>query len=841
MAVSTTDTYSGPYAANGVTVEFPFTFKAISPDDVAVIFRSSAGVETPDDEGNFSVELSATGGKVIYLVPPAASVGDVFIVSEPSFLQSVQFSSGQPFLPAVVNEVNDRDVVRALYLKGILNRTPQVPLGGGVEGQFAIVLPDRSWGFASGTGSDPAFRSDAASPAPDKGATLIAYGSRTTRAKLDEIPSVRDKGATQDDGTTPQQSYFSDAAQAAQARITTTPAFAAMPQAPTGEVFVPDGLYHLTADIDTGGKNITWFCADGARFTSGSAAYLLGKVVRNGRRSSGAPFGYLDSACGDSVMVGGGSFDNSPLVSGFTNPNQISTYETIDIVGRYSDATSLPLTHQSAATFTATACVLASAAPIKKLRVGMVIQTTHSPWYRGQITGWSSDGLTITVANGWYQQGSTAATTPSNSGSPQALINPFHKVWAKNSNAFLLASGYGYQAAGHEIGVWNDKVTPATAEDEAGQTWGNDVVNLGPRRCAIGHMTRGDFWEGFRAAGTQIGYNAAAFARYGYATPAVGYNYDGNGVAFRQRTASGAIQATISNGALELGDVTTPSTPYIDFRSSGGAGLDHDARIIVSGGGGTVGNGGVQIIAAEVATNLLKPSVDNVYTLGASGYRWSVVWAATGTISTSDPRLKRFIDDADMWAAAKRAVLSLDIKPYQWLDAIAEKGDDARIHIGVNAQQVLDAFAAEGLDAHRFGLFCEDPEIETVEVITQVEVPATEWVEEEQTVQERVGDGIVLRKRTVSVEKPKTLRLPVLHDDGSPVQRPRYGPPLFPELPDARPMLIGFEDVYADVPVMTTKDVVTYLEQPTGLTRLGIRYEQMAMLMIAAMRATVAA
>ena len=287
--------------------------------------------------------------------------------------------------------------------------------------------------------------------------------------------------------------------------------------------------------------------------------------------------------------------------------------------------------------------------------------------------------------------------------------------------------------------------------------------------------------------------------------------------------------------------MTTPSTPYIDFRSSGGAGLDHDARIIVSGGGGTVGNGGVQIIAAEVATNLLKPSVDNVYTLGASGYRWSVVWAATGTISTSDPRLKRFIDDADMWAAAKRAVLSLDIKPYQWLDAIAEKGDDARIHIGVNAQQVLDAFAAEGLDAHRFGLFCEDPEIETVEVITQVEVPATEWVEEEQTVQERVGDGIVLRKRTVSVEKPKTLRLPVLHDDGSPVQRPRYGPPLFPELPDARPMLIGFEDVYADVPVMTTKDVVTYLEQPTGLTRLGIRYEQMAMLMIAAMRATVAA
>ena len=831
MAVVNETGFSGPLYANGVTTVFPFDFTAASADEIEVTVDGIA-----IGAGKYVVTLAGdfTGSVTI---SPALAAGEIYIYSVPNFKQEAVFQRFGPFYPDQTNAPFDRAAIRDIWLKRQLSSAS--------ASVAALTDALEVKGVTPST-----FRSDAASTAPNKGAALIgALGfnaaASTVQDQLDKViaktVSVRDYGATQDDGTTPQQSYFSDAAQAAQARITTTPAFAAMPQAPTGEVFVPDGLYHLTADIDTGGKNITWFCADGARFTSGSAAYLLGKVVRNGRRSSGAPFGYLDSACGDSVMVGGGSFDNSPLVSGFTNPNQISTYETIDIVGRYSDATSLPLTHQSAATFTATACVLASAAPIKKLRVGMVIQTTHSPWYRGQITGWSSDGLTITVANGWYQQGSTAAATPSNSGSPQALINPFHKVWAKNSNAFLPASGYGYQAAGHEIGVWNDKVTPATAEDEAGQTWGNDVVNLGPRRCAIGHMTRGDFWEGFRAAGTQIGYNAAAFARYGYATPAVGYNYDGNGVAFRQRTASGAIQATISNGALELGDVTTPSTPYIDFRSSGGAGLDHDARIIVSGGGGTVGNGGVQIIAAEVATNLLKPSVDNVYTLGASGYRWSVVWAATGTISTSDPRLKRFIDDADMWAAAKRAVLSLDIKPYQWLDAIAEKGDDARIHIGVNAQQVLDAFAAEGLDAHRFGLFCEDPEIETVEVITQVEVPATEWVEEEQTVQERVGDGIVLRKRTVSVEKPKTLRLPVLHDDGSPVQRPRYGPPLFPELPDARPMLIGFEDVYADVPVMTTKDVVTYLEQPTGLTRLGIRYEQMAMLMIAAMRATVAA
>lgn len=53
---------------------------------------------------------------------------------------------------------------------------------------------------------------------------------------------------------------------------------------------------------------------------------------------------------------------------------------------------------------------------------------------------------------------------------------------------------------------------------------------------------------------------------------------------------------------------------------------------------------------------------------------------------------------------------------YQFNDAIAEKGaDGARLHSGLVAQQVCDAFAAQGLDAHRYGLFCEDDEFETVD------------------------------------------------------------------------------------------------------------------------------
>lgn len=170
MAVSTTDTYSGPYEANGVTVAFPFTFKAVSADDVAVFIRDVAGSDQLVEPSAYNVTLSDQGGSAIFETAPTA--GDVYVVSEPSFLQSVIFASGQAFLPGVVNEVNDRDVVRALYLKREIDRAPRTPIGGGENGRFPVVLPDGSWGFSDGTGADSGLRTDLAAPT---GAQLSAY------------------------------------------------------------------------------------------------------------------------------------------------------------------------------------------------------------------------------------------------------------------------------------------------------------------------------------------------------------------------------------------------------------------------------------------------------------------------------------------------------------------------------------------------------------------------------------------------------------------------------------------------------------------------------------------
>ena len=48
------------------------------------------------------------------------------------------------------------------------------------------------------------------------------------------------------------------------------------------------------------------------------------------------------------------------------------------------------------------------------------------------------------------------------------------------------------------------------------------------------------------------------------------------------------------------------------------------------------------------------------------------------------------------------------LRKFRWIDAVEEKGDDARIHFGIIAQDLQDAFTAEGLDARRYGMFIKE-------------------------------------------------------------------------------------------------------------------------------------
>jgi hypothetical protein len=106
--------------------------------------------------------------------------------------------------------------------------------------------------------------------------------------------------------------------------------------------------------------------------------------------------------------------------------------------------------------------------------------------------------------------------------------------------------------------------------------------------------------------------------------------------------------------------------------------------------------------------NSIGSASDNLIDLGDSGSRFRTIYAGTGTINTSDRNEKQ--DIQDLSEVEKRIAVKIKslIKTFRFKDVIAEKGDIARIHTGVIAQEIRDAFTSEGLDAHRYALFCSD-------------------------------------------------------------------------------------------------------------------------------------
>lgn len=112
----------------------------------------------------------------------------------------------------------------------------------------------------------------------------------------------------------------------------------------------------------------------------------------------------------------------------------------------------------------------------------------------------------------------------------------------------------------------------------------------------------------------------------------------------------------------------------------------------------------------RVGPSITGPSTnrDNAVSAGSATGRYSVVYAGTGTINTSDKYEKqqtRPINDAEKSVAQTCKTL---IRAYKFNEAVENKGADARIHVGVIAQDVEAAFIDNGLDPSRYALFCRD-------------------------------------------------------------------------------------------------------------------------------------
>ena len=165
-----------------------------------------------------------------------------------------------------------------------------------------------------------------------------------------------------------------------------------------------------------------------------------------------------------------------------------------------------------------------------------------------------------------------------------------------------------------------------------------------------------------------------------------------------------------SAAALNVNRLTTDGDIakfYKDGTTVGSIGTN-SGRLVVTSNNGSSGSGIYCGTGGILPTDRLGAVTDNQYYLGNASYRWSTVYAGTGTINTSDRNEKT--DIVDIGAAELRAAQACKglLKRFKFKDAVEAKGDDARYHFGIIAQDLAAAFEAEGLDASKYACFCSD-------------------------------------------------------------------------------------------------------------------------------------
>jgi hypothetical protein len=518
--------------------------------------------------------------------------------------------------------------------------------------------------------------------------------------------SVSDYGAV-GDGTTDNTTAFSNAAQARTGAVTFSDNN--ITRANSVFVTVPDGVYALSSLVDTGGREVIWVLDRGARILN--TEYLNGEILRQGQRITQAPFGNEDNATGFAVRLypNGSNYNDAAEVLGVANESDLSQYTDRDAVAMFADVYApAPTLTLASATYTATTVVPDSAissTDLKKLRKGMIIDTAHSPTkYSGFVTDWAANGTSITV-EGWYLANGTVQSASTPSGTATAYVNPFTKVWAHNANVLMDGSSHASAMSGFELGLVDNKEASTAATGGSHYVWGFDAVNLGTYKVQSFFVARGSGFVGLRVDDADTG-----------------LYYTGGTNVFDSYISSQRSALLRADGTMELGKQNTAATWYMDIHTSGNneSVNDYDARIQATGGSATDGSANITFFAANTDTETLRPRTDSTYSLGGASRRWTVVYADTATINTSDEREKEQIQDID--AAALRAWGNVEYQQFKFKDAVLKKGSGARWHIGVVAQRVKEAFEAEGVDPFAYGILCYD-----------------EWEEQEEKYEDGVG------------------------------------------------------------------------------------------------------
>ena len=690
----------GPYA---------FTFEVLTASDIAVYKNATLLTLTTD----YTVSINTgTGTGTVTLVVAATGADTVTLVGDRAIQRTSDFVTGGDLFANTLNAELDAQTIYAQQIDEKSERAIRAPVTDPTT--INMVLPpqatraSKALGFnASGNPTqssstlaaiDAAVTTiqtiAAASPGSSAGISHIAAGlgavATTVQAKLRETVSVKDFGAV-GDGVT-------DDTAAIQAAVD----YAAL-NSPVA-VYFPAGTYDISSAVTKASLNDVTVYGDGAKITFGAfTAFDFGDLngaLINRIKIYGLHFTNGDAA-GDAIFlrnvrysqvdvtgnnVGGalarlGGDKTLNIGSGGTCDVKVQAFDcgfaffgerittfTLNVTCRRAQINGVHL--QDAAQIQANIdideCLQPSGATANQ-GVGVLAIDVNWSTLIGSVGICRKEALRMlgncqwnTVLGQWYDSGTAANNTyanislNNNGGVTKPKFNSFHVYAGWTGTASVNKPTYGI----HQID--GDENTVIFCDGTG--------VNTGATQGIINYFRR--------AAGVVLERRSAVSARVAI---------------FDRATTDGRIVDFTKDGIV-VGGVNSRSGSFATY-------------VFQDGAGGTGITGGTSAVLPTDGTGAVN---DNGRNFGAASVRWATIYAVTPTINTSDEREKQDIDL--LGNAEKRVAVTLKglVKKFRFKDAVQSKGDNARIHVGVVAQEAIAAFQAEGLDPMRYGMICYD-------------------------------------------------------------------------------------------------------------------------------------
>ena len=208
-----------------------------------------------------------------------------------------------------------------------------------------------------------------------------------------------------------------------------------------------------------------------------------------------------------------------------------------------------------------------------------------------------------------------------------------------------------------------------------------------------------------------VGKSSAAYNTDGFEARPNGETYvsrSGTPMAINRNSSDGVLLNFYKDGS-GVGSISSRNGNHIVIASEGASGLNFGAYALNPWLNGSI--------------------TDNTTDIGQGSHRFDDIYATNGTIQTSDEREKQNIaalTDAEITAA--KAISKL-FKTFKWKDKVVAKGDAARTHTGVIAQEVEVAMSDAGLDAGDYAFFISNTWWETSTEVAAVEADEENGIE----------------------------------------------------------------------------------------------------------------